>query len=119
MPKENKPNFNLFVLFLVFGINILLIQPWGDFPLNDDWQYAHITKQFAETLQIKIDVPIAPTVILQTLFGGIITSLFGFSHTYLRILTLFFSSILILILYSIQRIAGVNKISRFLTLRLQ
>ncbi|MBP9885272.1 MAG: glycosyltransferase family 39 protein [Leptospiraceae bacterium] len=115
MPKENKPNFNLFVLFLVFGINILLIQPWGDFPLNDDWQYAHITKQFAETLQIKIDVPIAPTVILQTLFGGIITSLFGFSHTYLRILTLFFSSILILILYSIQRIAGVNKISRFLT----
>jgi len=115
MPKENKSIFYLFVLFLVFGINILLIQPWGDFPLNDDWQYAHITKQFAQTLQIKIDVPIAPTVVLQTLFGGIITSLFGFSHTYLRILTIVFSSILILILYSIQRIANVNKTSSFIT----
>jgi hypothetical protein len=66
----------------------LAIAPWGNYPLNDDWTYAHLAKRFAETGKIKIDVPIAPNALGQSLLGAMVVKLFGFSHTILRVLTL-------------------------------
>jgi hypothetical protein len=61
--------------------------PWGNYPLNDDWTYAHLAKRFAETARIKIDVPLAPNAVGQAIVGGAAVKLFGFSHTVLRLVT--------------------------------
>jgi hypothetical protein len=65
-----------------------LVRPWGDFPLNDDWTYAHLAKRVAETDRLLIDVPIAPNAIGQTIAGAAVVKLFGFSHTVLRVFTM-------------------------------
>ena len=46
----------------IFGGSLLVIRPWGNYPLNDDWQYARASRLFAETGKIKIDTPIAVTL---------------------------------------------------------
>ena len=33
---------------------VLLIGPWGDFPLNDDWCYAKSVQTLVETGQLKL-----------------------------------------------------------------
>ena len=38
------------VCFILFwGIAILLVNPLGEFPLNDDWGYARVVQQLVET----------------------------------------------------------------------
>ena len=48
-------------------VGVVLSRPWGEFPVNDDWQYAHIARTFADTGQIVIDRPIAPALVVQTI----------------------------------------------------
>ena len=71
------------LMFVAF----LLIRPWGNYPLNDDWTYSHLAKRIAETGVVKIDVPLAPNAVGQALIGALAVKLFGFSHTVLRITT--------------------------------
>ncbi len=70
-----------------------LCMPWGNFPLNDDWQYALVAKQFAETGSITVSVPVAPTLVGQTILTYPVIQLFGFSHLTLRLFTVFMSVI--------------------------
>lgn len=74
-------------VILIFVVCAALCRPFGNFPLNDDWQYAHVAKQFVETGKIIVDVPIAPTLVGQSLVAYPFIRLFGFSHVLLRVLT--------------------------------
>jgi len=76
------------VAVLVFIAAAALCRPWGNYPLNDDWQYARTAKTFAATGRIVVDTPVAPALVGQTLLAAPILRLFGFSHTALRLLTL-------------------------------
>jgi hypothetical protein len=67
---------------------ILLIAPWGNFPLNDDWAYAHVAKTLAESGRFRVDVPVAPSMVGQSLLAALPIRVFGFSHTLLRCLTM-------------------------------
>ncbi|MBC7398071.1 MAG: hypothetical protein H7333_11565 [Bdellovibrionales bacterium] len=89
----------LFVV-LVYTLCAGLTAPFSDLPLNDDWQYAHVAKQFAETGIFRIDVPVAPTLVGQSLLAYPFIHLFGFSHVLLRLLT-FMLSILCLWLFDL------------------
>ena len=42
-----------------------LVSPWGNYPVNDDWQYARIVKRLAESGRFVIDVDIAPSLVGQ------------------------------------------------------
>src|ERR1041385_102384 len=66
----------------------IVVRPWGDYALNDDWTYAHMAKHFAASGKLEIDVPLAPNGLGQAFVGGIAVKLFGFSHTVLRVLTM-------------------------------
>jgi hypothetical protein len=79
----------------------LLIRPWGDYPLNDDWVFARVTKRFAETGVFLVDTESAPNVLGQSLLATPIIRLFGFSHVGLRLLTMCFACIG---LWSVDRI---------------
>ena len=80
-----------FFPFFMFTLAVVLCQPWGDFPTNDDWQYAHVAKTFAETGRFLVDVPIAPSLYGQSLLASIFIKVFGFSHFKLRMLTVLLS----------------------------
>jgi len=73
----------------------LVARPWGDYPTNDDWQYARVTKRLAETGTFQVDVPIAPSLVGQAYAAATVVRVFGFSHTRLRLLTLAFALVLL------------------------
>ena len=76
------------VAVTVFLAAVALCRPWGDYPLNDDWQYARTARTFAETGRIVVDTPVAPALVGQTLLAAPVIRLCGFSHTALRFLTI-------------------------------
>lgn len=86
---STRPFFKSPFLILLFLelLTFLAVRPFGDFALNDDWQYAVVAKQFAETGQLKVVVPVAPTLVVQTLLAYPVIRVFGFSHFALRMLT--------------------------------
>jgi hypothetical protein len=83
-----------------------IVLPTGPFPLNDDWQYAHVAKQLAETGIFRVDVPVAPTLVLQSAAGAAVTQVLGFSHVHLRALTVVVAAFLLVLLDSLLAMAG-------------
>lgn len=78
-------------VFLVL-VTFILIRPLGEFPINDDWQYSHVTKQLFETGRFQLDVPVAPALVGQAYLAQPWIHLFGFSHLSLRCLTILVSA---------------------------
>ena len=66
----------------------VLTSPWGNYPVNDDWQYARAAKHYADTNLIVIDTPIAPSLVGQLVIAWPFLKMFGFSHVLLRLLTM-------------------------------
>lgn len=60
----------------------------GDFPLNDDWAYAHNVYHLSERRELEFSNWPAMTLIAQTLWGTLFCKIFGFSFTVLRLSTL-------------------------------
>ncbi len=83
---------------------LVLVAPVGDFPLNDDWQYARAVKRLVETHQLVIDTPVAPSLVGQVYVGALLCALFGFSHTLLRLSTLLLG---VLLWWSVDRLLRV------------
>lgn len=66
---------------------IALIQPYGNFPLNDDWAYAHSAIWFNSEHRIRLSNWIAMNLLPQAVAGGLVTAAVGFSFDALRHLT--------------------------------
>jgi len=81
-----------FLPWLCFLAAVLIVAPWGNFPINDDWCYAWVAKAFAETGVFRVNVPVSPTLLGQTLLAWPVLKVFGYSHTALRLLTILLSS---------------------------
>lgn len=91
---------------------ILLVRPFGDYPVNDDWQYARAAKILAETHQLIIDTPVAPSLIGQLYVAAVVIRIVGFSHTLLRMMTLFCAVICWLSIDKILQLSGVSRYVR-------
>jgi hypothetical protein len=72
----------------VFAVVAVLVAPWGNFPLNDDWAFARVVKIFLATGRVVIDTGVAPALVGQTIAAGAFSKVFGFSHLGLRVLTM-------------------------------
>src|SRR5580658_9064323 len=83
----------------------LVVRPWGDFPLNDDWQYAVVAKRFSEQRELVIDVPVAPSLVGQALLSFPVLRLAGFSHVAARALTLSLAALLLIAIDQVLRAA--------------
>ena len=75
-------------LTLAWVALVLLIGPWGDFPLNDDWCYAKSVQTLVETGQLKLYNWGEMTLVAHVYWGALFAKLFGFSFTVLRVSTL-------------------------------
>ncbi|MBI3293973.1 MAG: hypothetical protein HYZ71_04505 [Deltaproteobacteria bacterium] len=96
----------------LFAFALVVIRPTADIPINDDWQYSHVTKVLAEKGRFQIDVPIAPALVGQAAVGALWIHAFGFSHVKLRILTAIISVALILLFNQILGTLNVDPWTR-------
>lgn len=82
-----KDRYYLALLVAFQLLALALIQPYGNFPLNDDWAYAHSAIWFNSEHRIRLSNWIAMNLLPQAVAGGLVTAAVGFSFDALRHLT--------------------------------
>ncbi|MBD3366363.1 hypothetical protein GF360_03440 [candidate division WWE3 bacterium] len=80
----------LTITLALYILAILLVSPWGNHAVNDDWDFYIHTRLFSQGIFAKNRL-IDTAFVLQGLLGILWTKLFGFSFLSLRILTILFS----------------------------
>ncbi len=106
------------LVIIIFIIVEFLINPIGEFCLNDDWAYAKTVHTYLETSELKFSfwqaIPGLPL-----LFAGILFSkLFGFSFTLLRLISVSCVIISTLLVDSNLKRLAVSKVNQLLVLML-
>lgn len=87
------------LLVLLWIISIGIVNPNGDFPLNDDWAFAEGVYSIVETGSlVPSDWP-AMTLVAQLYWGALFCKVFGLSGTVLRWCTLLSSLVAIITFY--------------------
>jgi 4-amino-4-deoxy-L-arabinose transferase-like glycosyltransferase len=76
------------VLLLIAVAAIVIVNPLGNFPLNDDWAFARSVWWLLEDGMLKLDDWPDMSLIGQVLWGGLFCKIFGLSHFVLRCSTL-------------------------------
>ncbi len=105
----------LALLLAVFAVAIILIRPHGNFPLNDDWDFALPTWHFARTGQFHFSQFTAVSLRALVLWGAMWTRAFGESFEVLRASTLTLSAATIILVNHILARAGIVRSLRILT----
>ena len=109
-----KQYFPLFIILLLWIFFEIVINPIGEFPLNDDWAYAKVVQSLVADHQFKLCDWQGMTFIIQLVWGYLFCLPFGFSFTALRISTLVMSLFGILFFYKISLSTTNNKKLTFL-----
>jgi hypothetical protein len=92
----------------------LLVNPIGDFPINDDWVYGLSVKALLETGRFSLPSPASTNLFPQAYWGALFCLPFGFSFTALRISTLGLGSIGIWMTYATARELAADRRIAFL-----
>lgn len=80
-------SFDLLWILGIWSLSVWISQPWGDFPLNDDWSYAIAVKRWLDT-GAYIPTPwTSMTLISHVFWGGLFCKVLGFSFNVLRLST--------------------------------
>ena len=82
------PLFGLLAISCVWLMMVLLVNPVGEFPLNDDWSYSLAVQSLIETGHLTLSGFTSMPLITQVLWGALFCLPFGFSFTALRISTI-------------------------------
>ncbi len=88
---------------------ILLVNPLGNFPLNDDWAYSKDVWNLSEQGRLLLDDFPAMTRITQIFWGAAWCEVFGFSFQVLRFSTLVLGFAGLLVFYFLLVEMGTNK----------
>ncbi|HEX8619529.1 MAG TPA: glycosyltransferase family 39 protein [Thermoanaerobaculia bacterium] len=104
-----KPPRPPFLLIAAFVGAVLLVDPRGDFPLNDDWGVGFTTFHLLETGRIQFTPFASATAYLQFVWGALWAAIFGPSYTVLRCGVLALSLGSTLLAYSLLRSVNVTR----------
>lgn len=102
----------LFVVGLFLIVEIL-INPIGEFPLNDDWAYSKAIYNYVENGSVKFSNWQGFPDLTRFLISSSICKVFGFSFTLLRCITLITFMISILVFNHILRFLQLNNAMRW------
>ena len=91
------------LLGLIWICMILLANPIGNFPLNDDWAYGYSVRRLLEQGQLRFSDWTGPNLFGQVLWGSLFCLPFGFSFTALRLSTAVLGLVGVLATYGILR----------------
>lgn len=89
------------ILTISWVLFVTIVNPIGDFPINDDWAYALNVYSLSENNELSFSNWPAMTLLTQTFIGASVCKIFGFSFTVLRITTLIFALFSMLLAYRI------------------
>ncbi|MCS6801348.1 MAG: glycosyltransferase family 39 protein [Chloroflexota bacterium] len=96
----------LVIVTLLWAGGALLTQPWGEFPLNDDWDYAKSARALAERGAVEISPEARVTLVAQAAWGALFSLPFGWSFFALRLSTLTAGLLGVLATYGLARLVG-------------
>ena len=89
--SKKKELLYISLLMLVFVISEIIINPLGNFSLNDEWLYAKKVFDFSNIYALDKQYWGRATMLTHILYGSLVANIFGFSYTVLHLATLFFS----------------------------
>ena len=78
---------SLALLALLQVAIVAIADPRGNFPLNDDWAYAHSVRWLLDEGRMRVSDWAAMNLLPQTLLGALAAAVFGFSFEVLRHVT--------------------------------
>jgi dolichyl-phosphate-mannose-protein mannosyltransferase len=115
LPKGRKAIFKILLLITAMWLlGIALVDPRGDFPLDDDWAYGRAVQTLLDTGSVRLHDWAAPNFIAQMFWGAIFCLPAGFSFTALRISTLVLGLIGIFAQFGLLREGGLsNRVALF------
>lgn len=102
-------------ILLIWLLTVLLVNPLGEFPVNDDWAYSKNVWHLVENGELYFSDWPGMTLFSQTLIGAGFTTIFGFSFSALRILTLIMGIASILLVFRFLLNTGIRKRQAFFT----
>jgi 4-amino-4-deoxy-L-arabinose transferase-like glycosyltransferase len=91
------------LLLVVWAAIVALVDPRGDFPLNDDWAYAGSVQMLRDEGVFRLPGWAGMTLITQTVWGVLVTAIAGFSYTALRASTLVLGGAALVATYLLAR----------------
>ena len=97
---------NVLTIVMIWLVMSVLANPFGDFPLNDDWVYALSVKSVLETGYFQFPSGTSSNVGPQVYWGYLFCLPFGFSFTALRVSTLTLGLGGVITLYALVRELG-------------
>lgn len=97
------------ILIAAFVIAVLLVDPRGNFPLDDDWGVGFTTFTLLQTGRVQFTPFASATAYLQFVWGALWAALFGETFTVLRLSTLALSLASTLLAFSLLRRAGARR----------
>lgn len=100
------PALPYLAIALLYAACILLVDPRGEFPLNDDWTYTRSAFRLGLENRMTIDEFSAPNLVGQALYGGLLVKLLGARFLILRLSTLALSCGLACLLWKTARVLG-------------
>lgn len=101
--RVEAPSIDLLCIVIVWIIGIAIVDPRGEFPLNDDWAVAQTVKHLLETGHYAPSGWLAMTLVTNVLWGALFCVPAGFSFTALRLSTLALSLLGMLGVYWLGR----------------
>lgn len=96
-------------IVVLWGLMAIVVNPVGDFPLNDDWAYGLPVKWLVETGRLRLTDWGAMTLVTQVFWGALFASIAGFSFTVLRISTLVIAAVGLAASYLVGREVGLPR----------
>ena len=93
----------VFLFAAAWVLAIVLVNPFGNFPIVDDWAYAGSVRDLLQHGQFHLSDWTAPNQISLIAWGAIFGSVFGTSYTALRFSTLVLAFVGAIALYKILR----------------
>lgn len=97
--QQNEIAKDLLAIFLFWILAIVVVNPIGNFPLNDDWSWGLAVKKLIQTGKFQPTGWTQMTLLTHVLWGALFCFPFGFSFTTLRISALTISIFGVMALY--------------------
>ncbi len=102
------------LILLAFAALVVVVNPFHDFPVQDDWDYARTVSILLRTGAFERSQIAQASEITSALWGALFAALFGFSFNVLRISTLVLSANALLICFAILGELGFDHTRRLL-----
>jgi 4-amino-4-deoxy-L-arabinose transferase-like glycosyltransferase len=106
--------FYLLLIGLIYLVMIIIVNPIGNFPLNDDWIYAQPVSTLLNNGGYHVNNICSPIIISHVLWGSLFCLFSGFSFTTLRFSTLLMGLTGVFFFYFLAHDLSKNKKISFL-----